>query len=144
MLNKIIRRILNLRYVLKSERGFSLIEIMVAITIIAIIGAVVVPRLMNIPKKAKVTAAKTQLKNFGTALLMYYQDKSQYPTTDEGLQALVTNKQLKELPKDPWGREYIYRSPGESDDCSSYEIITYGEDGKPGGEKYSKDLKACE
>lgn len=126
----------------RSERGFTLLEIMIVVTIMAVLGALVIPRFMDMPKKAKMTAAKTQIQNFGMALDKYALEKGGYPSTEEGLQALVTDRILKKIPKDPWGNDYLYRSPGEVD--PDYEIWSYGADGKEGGDEYDADIKSWE
>ncbi len=143
-MNHIKNRLIRVYSSLKEKKGFSLIEIMIAITIIAIIGAIVVPRLMKQPQKARYEAAKNQIKNFELALLQYTQEKGKYPTSEEGLQVLVSGKIMKKLPKDPWGNDYVYRSPGEADTSNDYEIMSYGADGKEGGEGYNKDIKSWE
>ncbi|HOO70948.1 MAG TPA: type II secretion system major pseudopilin GspG [Spirochaetota bacterium] len=127
---------------IRNERAFTLLEIMIVVTIIAILGALVVPRFMDMPKKANVTAAKTQIQNFSMALDKYALEKGNYPTTDEGLQALVQDGIMKKIPPDPWGNPYQYRSPGEND--PDYEIMSFGADGKEGGEEYDADIKSWE
>jgi len=136
------KRIDRLASTLRDERGFTLLEIMIVITIIAILSALVVPRFMDMPKKANVTAAKTQIQNFGMALDKYALEKNGYPTTDQGLQTLVQDGIIKKIPNDPWGNPYIYRSPGEND--PDYEIMSYGADGKEGGEGFDADIKSWE
>ncbi len=140
-----------------SDEGFTLLELMIVITIIGILSLIVVPRFMDIPQKTRVEAAKQQIAAFGLALDRYNLDNGVYPTTDQGLQALVQKPgtepmpmnyneggylKKKEVPKDPWGHEYIYRSPGESG--NEYEIMSYGADGKEGGEGTSSDIKSWE
>ena len=138
-----LRKIIN-RLVagLRNEKGFTLLEIMIVITIIAIMGALIAPKFMDMPKKANVTAAKTQMQNFGMALDRYMLEKNHYPSTDEGLQSLVQEGMIKKVPNDPWGNPYIYRSPGETD--PDYEILSYGADGKEGGEGFDADIKSWE
>lgn len=142
---------------LRSEKGFSLIELMIVITIIGILSIIVVPRLMDIPKKARVQAAKNQIASFGTALDRYSLDNGQYPTSEQGLDALVNKPSTepqpmnynpggylkkKAIPKDPWGRDYIYKSPGENN--REYDIISLGADGKEGGEDENADVTSWE
>lgn len=128
--------------VLRND-GFTLIELMVVLVILAILAAIVVPRIMSSPHKAKVTAAKTQIRDFETALQLYKLQNGNYPTTEQGLEALVKkptvapipkdypdNGYLPYLPKDPWGNDYVYESPSEH---GSYAIISYGPTGEPGG-----------
>src|SRR5260370_31238885 len=128
------------------RRGFTLIEIMVVVVILAVLGALVVPNILGKVDTARITAAKTDIRSIGTALDLYRLDNFKYPTTEQGLQALVkqpvdptiTNYRsggyLGSLPKDPWNNTYQYVSPAA--DGRDYEITTYGRDGKPGGGGY--------
>ncbi len=130
--------------------GFTLIEIMVVVVILAVLGALVVPNILGKVDTARVTAAKTDINSIRTALDLYRLDNFKYPTTEQGLQALVkqpadptiTNYPphgyLPTLPKDPWGNPYVYVSPGS--DGRDYEITSYGRDGKPGGEGPDADI----
>ncbi|MBN2039853.1 MAG: type II secretion system major pseudopilin GspG [Spirochaetes bacterium] len=153
----IINRITALIHELRSKAGITLIEIMIAITIIAIIGIVVYPMIMDLPQKARIQAAKQQMLSFGLALDRYSLDNGFYPTTEQGLQALVQKPdsepspmnyneggymKSKNVPKDPWGREYIYVSPGENG--NDYEIMSFGADGQEGGEGKNADIKSWE
>ncbi len=122
---------------LKDTKGMTLIEIMIVITIIAIIGALVVPNIMEGPKKARAAAAKQQILNFGTALDQYEMDNGRYPSTDEGLQELVTSGKMSKIPADPWKNEYQYVCPGEHGD---YDLWSYGADGREGGEGFDADV----
>jgi len=143
ILEKTIKR---LRGCVEPEGGFTLIEIMIVVTIIAILGALVVPRFMDMPQKARVSAAKQQMRTFGLMLDKYYFEQGSYPTTEEGLNRLVTEKYLKkkEVPLDPWGAPYEYRSPGEYDSENEYEMWSYGADKKEGGEGFDADIKSWE
>jgi len=132
------------------QRGFTLIEIMVVVVILAVLGALVVPKILENVDKARVTGAKTDIRSIQTALDLYRLDNFKYPTTEQGLQALVTQPvdptitnyraggYLPSLPKDPWNNPYVYVSPGA--DGRDYDIISYGRDGKPGGEGYDADI----
>jgi general secretion pathway protein G len=132
------------------QRGFTLIEIMVVVVILAVLGALVVPNILGKVDTARVTAAKTDINSIKQALDLYRLDNFKYPTTEQGLQALVkqpadptiTNYPphgyLSTLPKDPWGNPYIYTSPGA--DGREFEIMSYGRDGKPGGEGPDADI----
>jgi len=132
------------------QRGFTLIEIMVVVVILAVLGALVVPKILENVDKARVTRAQSDIRAIQTALDLYRLDNFKYPTTEQGLQALVkqpadptiTNYRsggyLSSLPKDPWNNVYQYTSPGA--DGRDYDIITYGRDGKPGGEGYDADI----
>jgi general secretion pathway protein G len=124
-----------------GEAGFTLVEMLVVITIIAMIMALVAPRVLNYLSESKVKAAKIQIESLGSALDLYYLDEGRYPPTAEGLTALVQRPDnsptwngpyLKGgvVPNDPWGHAYVYRSPGEH---GPYDIISYGPDGQKGG-----------
>ncbi len=127
---------------LRKNDGMTLIEIMIVVAIIGILSAIVGPALFNNIKKADVTSAKNQIKNFETALEMFNLENKSYPTTDEGLKALVEGGYIKKIPQDPWKHDYVYRSPGE--EGREYEIISLGEDGKDGGEGFAADIKSWE
>jgi general secretion pathway protein G len=131
--------------------GFTLIELMVVIVILGILAGLIVPRFMGTPDEAKVVKAKVQVEAIETALKMYKLDNGSYPTTEQGLQALVEAPQTGtvknwrqggylekgKLPKDPWGNEFVYLCPGVNGEL---DIISYGADGVPGGEGTNKDL----
>src|SRR5438309_2399985 len=125
----------------RSERGFTLVEILVVITIIGLIMALVGPRVLNYVGESKVKAAKIQIQSFASALDLFYLDAGRYPSGTEGLGALAqrpggttswNGPYLKggTVPNDPWGRPYVYRAPGEH---GPYDIISYGADGQEGG-----------
>jgi len=132
--------------------GFTLIEIMVVVVILAVLGALVVPNILDKVDNARVTAAKTDIRSIGTALDLYRLDNFKYPTTEQGLQALVKQPSdptitnypahgyLKSIPIDPWRNPYVYASPGA--DGREYDITSYGKDGKPGGEGYDADINS--
>lgn len=134
------------------SRGFTLIEIMVVVVILAVLGALVVPRILQNVDKARVVRAGSDIRAIETALDLYRLDNYKYPTTEQGLEALVkkpadptlTNYRdggyLKSVPKDPWGNPYHYTSPGA--DGQPYDIISYGRDGKPGGQGYDADISS--
>jgi general secretion pathway protein G len=132
------------------QRGFTLIEIMVVVVILGILASVVVPRIMDNPDKARVAKARHDIQALESALDVYRLDNYVYPTTDQGLEALVTQptsapeapnwKQggyIKKLRKDPWGNAYLYLSPGEHGDV---DIWSLGADGAPGGEGVYADI----
>ena len=134
-----------------AQRGFTLIEIMVVVVIIGVLGAIVVPQFMSRPDQAKVTAAKTDIQAISTALEMYRLDTFSYPSTQQGLEALITqpsgtpvaknwNPQgyLKSMPNDPWGMPYQYLNPGTH--SKSYDLFSLGSDGVPGGEAHAADI----
>ena len=116
----------------KSERGMTLIEIMVVIAIIGLIGTVAIVNIMKQFEKAKVKTAKTQIKAVEQAVEQYYLDNSRYPTTEEGLNALAAGEYLKKAPKDPWKKDFSYTSPGA--DGSPFEIKSAGPDKQEGTE----------
>ena len=130
--------------------GLTLVEMIVVLAIIAVVAVLIVPNVIGRPDQARVTVAKTDLKTIATALRVYRLDNGDYPTTEQGLQALVTRPTaapqpmsyaadgyLPEVPTDPWGKAYVYRSPGET---GAYDLLSYGKDGKPGGEALDADL----
>lgn len=120
----------------KKMQGFTLIEIMIVVVILGILGAIVVPQLMDKPDKARLVKAKQDIKAIESALDLYKLDKFNYPTTEQGLEALQP-KYIKQINKDPWDRDYLYLSPGEHGDV---DVFTYGADGKKGGEGMNADI----
>jgi len=131
-----------------AEQGFTLIEMLVVITIIGLIMGLIGPRVLNYLSESKVKAAKIQLQSFGNALDLFYLDAGRYPSTAEGLAALVhrpsglaawNGPYLKggRVPNDPWNGPYVYRSPGER---RAYEIMSYGSDGQEGGTGNAADI----
>jgi general secretion pathway protein G len=132
----------------RTQRGVTLIEMLVVVTIIALFGALVIPRLMNKADTAKVTAARSQIEGFMTALGAYRLDTSTYPSTEQGLAALRLKPENlplwqgpylpKDVPLDPWGHPYTYKYPGEHGD--EPDIMSYGADGAPGGEGINADI----
>jgi len=139
-----------------NNRGFTLIELMVVIVILGILAGLIVPRIMNRPEEARQAKARMQIESLETALKLYKLDNGGYPSTEQGLQALVEAPTVGILPrkwreggylekgrvpKDPWGNDYIYLSPGTSGD---YDIISYGADGEQGGEGKNKDINSWE
>ncbi|MCQ2033332.1 general secretion pathway protein G [Stutzerimonas stutzeri] len=134
----------------RTQGGFTLIEIMVVVVILGILAALVVPQVMSRPDQAKVTVAKGDIKAVAAALDMYKLDNFAYPSTQQGLEALVNkpsgNPQpknwnrdgyLKRLPKDPWGNDYQYLSPGTQ---GQFDLYSFGADGKPGGSDLNADI----
>jgi general secretion pathway protein G len=133
-----------------KERGFTLIEILVVMVIIALLASLVAPRLFPKLGKGKQSTAKAQIELLGQALDQFRLDTGRYPTTQEGLGALVTNQNIenwegpylkKGLPNDPWGKPYIYQCPGQH---GEYDLFSYGRDGNPGGEGEDKDVNSWE
>lgn len=132
----------------QAQGGFTLIEILVVVVIIGILGAVIVPNLLGRPDQARVTAAQSDLRNLSNALDIYRLDNFQYPSTDQGLEALVEEPSgfpepknynpegyIKNLPTDPWGSPYVYeRTPG------GFRLMSLGADGAEGGEGLNADI----
>jgi len=127
---------------LATNRGFTLIEIMIVVSIMALLtGLVIAPNLMRSWNKSRVEAAKVGIKSFEIPLMEYNSDKGSYPSTEEGLNVLVTEGYLKKLPVDPWGTAYQYRFPGESDP-DTYDIWSLGADKQEGGDGFNADIKS--
>jgi general secretion pathway protein G len=134
-----------------TRAGFTLIEIMVVIIILGILAGLVVPRLVDEPDKARVVKAQLQIQELSMALNRFKLDHGFYPTTEQGLQALVERPSIgrvpenypskgyvTKVPKDPWNRDYVYISPSERHD---FELISLGADGEEGGEGVDRDIK---
>jgi general secretion pathway protein G len=132
----------------RRQRGFTLVEMLVVITIIGLIMGLIGPRVLNYLTESKVKAAKIQIQSFASALDLYYLDLGRFPTSAEGLGALVRDPgglrawngpyiKGSGVPNDPWGHTYVYRSPGER---SSYDITSYGADGQEGGAGAAADI----
>jgi len=129
------------------QRGFTLIEIMVVVVIIGLLAAIVAPNLIGNIDKAAVTRAKGDIRSIETALNLYRLDNFRYPTTDQGLQALVTNPgevtarnwkpYLNSVPSDPWSNTYQYLYPGQQ---REFDVFSYGADGQEGGEDINADI----
>ncbi|HUU40767.1 MAG TPA: type II secretion system major pseudopilin GspG [Desulfatiglandales bacterium] len=136
--------------------GFTLIEIMVVMVIIGILAGLIVPRIIGRPDEARRTKAQVQIESIETALKLYKLDNGNYPTTEQGLQALVEAPAAGQLPmawreggylekgkvpKDPWDKEYVYLSPGIHGDL---DLMSYGADREPGGEGKDQDINNWE
>jgi general secretion pathway protein G len=139
-----------------NNRGFTLIELMVVIVILGILAMWVAPKIMSRPEQAKQVKAQLDIQNLETALKLYKLDNGSYPSTEQGLLALVEKPETgnvprkwksggylekSRVPKDPWGNEFVYLSPGLQGD---FDIISYGSDGVPGGEEENKDINNWE
>ena len=131
-----------------GEQGFTLVEMLVVITIIGLIMGLIGPRVLNYLGESKVKAAKIQLQSFSSALDLFYLDAGRFPSTSEGLTALVqrtpgvaawNGPYLKggNVPNDPWNHPYVYRAPGER---GPYDIMSYGSDGQEGGSGLALDI----
>ena len=134
----------------RQDQGFTLVEIMVVVVILGILAAIVIPNLLDQPEEARVTQAKTQIRNIEQALGMFKIHNGFYPSTDQGLEALVEkpavgrvptryaeNAYLPKVPRDPWGNAYVYISPGAH---GAYDLFSYGPDGESGGEGVNADI----
>ncbi len=134
----------------RAQSGFTLIEIMVVVVILGILASVIVPKIMDNPDKARVVKAKNDVQAMKSALDLYKLDNFNYPSTDQGLQALTAKPSgspearnwkeggyLDRLPKDPWGNDYQYLNPGVN---AEVDIFSYGADGRPSGEGVAADI----
>lgn len=139
-----------------SEKGFSFLELMVVVVILGILATYVAPKFLGRTDDAKAVKAKVDIAAIETSLKLYNLDNGHYPTTEQGLLALIEKPstdpvpnnwkekgylEKSSVPKDPWGRDYIYLSPGVHDD---YDIVSYGADGAQGGEGKNKDISSWE
>ncbi|RCS56817.1 type II secretion system major pseudopilin GspG [Parvibium lacunae] len=134
----------------RQSRGFTLIEVLVVIVILGILAALVVPKVLSRPDEARIVAAKQDISAILQALKIYRLDNQRYPTTEQGLAALVSKPTagpqplnwkaggyLDKVPKDPWGNPYLYLNPGVKGEI---DIVSYGADGQPGGEGIDADI----
>jgi general secretion pathway protein G len=141
MLNSNVRR---------RQRGFTLIEIMVVVVILGILAAIVVPRIMDRPDEARITKAKQDIRVLESSLNLYRLDNYNYPSTQQGVEALVTRPggdppaknwksggYIQKLPRDPWGNPYQYLQPGTH---GEFDLFSLGSDNKPGGEGAAGDI----
>jgi general secretion pathway protein G len=137
---------------MRRQAGFTLIEIMVVIVILGLLAALVVPKLVGRTEEAKRTQTRVQIKNIQQAMELFKLDNGFFPSTDQGLEALVRMPEagriaknyrkggyLERVPKDPWGNPFVYVSPGQNAD---YDISSYGADGVPGGEAEDADVNS--
>ncbi len=138
----------------RNNRGFTLIEIMVVIVILSILAILVAPKIIGRTDDARITDAKVQIRNLESGLKLYKLDNANFPTTEQGLQALVTKPttgqipknyrdggylESNSVPKDPWGNDFVYISPGEHGD---YDLYSYGADGVKGGDGKDSDIES--
>lgn len=139
-----------MKTLMSRQSGFSLLEIMVVLVIIGLLASLVAPRVLNRVDDARVQKVYADMRGIETALRLYQLDNFRLPTTDQGIEALVTKPNtdpvplhwkdggyLEALPKDPWGRPYLYMQPGEH---GEFDLYTLGADGTPGGEGQNADL----
>ena len=138
----------------ENEKGLTLIELMVVIIILGVLATFIVPRFMDQPEKARVAKARVEIESLASAVKMFKLDNGFYPSTEQGLRALVEKPSVgripthcreggylekKEVPKDPWGNDYVYLCPSPNGD---FEIISYGADGREGGEGFDADISS--
>jgi general secretion pathway protein G len=132
----------------RAQAGFTLIELMVVLLIIGVLAALIVPNVLDRADDARVTAAKTDVNNLMQALKLYKLDNQRYPSTEQGLQALLTKpttapvppnwkSYLDQLPNDPWGKAYIFLNPGIKGEV---DVMSFGADGQAGGEGKNADI----
>jgi general secretion pathway protein G len=132
------------------SKGFTLIELMVVLVILGVLAAMIAPKIMDRPDEARIVAAKQDIATIIQALKMYRLDNIRYPTTEQGLQALITKPTLdpipenwksggylEKVPKDPWGNAYVYLNPGRHGDI---DVMSLGADGQTGGEGKDADI----
>ena len=130
------------------RNGFTLIELMVVIMILGVLAALIVPRVMTRPDEARAIAARQDIAQIMQQMRLYRLDNSRYPTSEQGIAALVTRPSsgpaptnwksyLDKVPNDPWGKPYVYKIPGEKGD---YDLLSFGKDGQPGGTGEDADL----
>ena len=132
-------------------RGFTLLELLVVLVVLGLLAGIVAPKYFSQLGKSEVKVARAQIEGLAKALDLYRLDSGRYPTTEQGLAALVTRPSnepkwggpylQKGVPLDPWGRDYGYKSPGEN---GEYDLISLGKDGQPGGELENADVASWE
>lgn len=133
-----------------KQSGFTLIELMVVVVILALLATFVVPQIMDRPEQARVVKAQQDIRNLESALKMYKLDNFSYPSTDQGLEALIKKPEgnpkprnynakgyLENLPQDPWGNDYLYLNPGVHGEIDIYSL---GADGVEGGDGFNTDI----
>ncbi len=140
---------------MRKREGFTLLELMIVVIILGILATFLVPKIIHKPDEARIVKAKSDIKAIELSLKMYKLDNGNYPTTEQGLKALIEKPEeppvpnnwkeggyldASSVPPDPWGNAYIYRSPG--DNGRDYEIISLGADGKEGGSGFNADIES--
>ena len=140
---------------MENKKGFTLLEIIVVVFILSLLAAIVAPKIIGRTDDARIADAKVQIKNLETALKLFKLDNGFYPSTEQGLAALIEKPTtgripdkysaegyLKKLPVDPWGNNYVYLSPGLHN--YNFDLISYGADGQAGGEGFDADINSWE
>jgi general secretion pathway protein G len=132
-----------------QKAGFTLIELMIVVVILGLLATIVMPRILNRPEQARRMKAKVDIRNIESALALFKADTGRFPTTSEGLEALVTDPGIKgynsdayldKVPLDPWKNKYIYLSPGVH--RKDYDLESYGKDGEDGGTDNDADIES--
>ena len=138
-----------LRHPLRVQRGFTLIELMIVVVILGLLATIIMPKILDRPEQARRTKAKVDIRNIQSALALFKTDTGYFPSTSEGLEALVGNPgvegyndegYLERTPKDPWGNHYVYISPGVH--SKNYDLESYGKDGEDGGTNDDADIES--
>ena len=137
---------------MRKSDGFTLIELLVVILILSLLVVIVAPRILGRTDEARRTAAQVQIKQLEGALNLFRLDNGFYPTTEQGLEALVTKPTIspiplkwreggyiQKIPEDPWGKPFVYLSPGTH---GEFDLVSYGADGEPGGEGKDEDIQS--
>ena len=131
------------------RRGFTLIELMIVVVILGLLATIVMPKILSRPEQARRIKAMADIRNIQSALALFKTDTGRFPTTSEGLQALVTNPGIKgynsdgyldKFPLDPWGNRYVYISPGLH--SKDYDLESYGKDAEDGGTEDNADIES--
>jgi general secretion pathway protein G len=131
------------------KMGFTLIELMIVIVILGLFATIIMPKILDRPEQARRMKAKVEIRNIESALALFKTDTGRFPTTSEGIEALVSNSgikgynsegYLKKVPSDPWGNKYVYISPGAN--SREYELKSYGKDGEDGGVEDDADIES--
>lgn len=133
----------------RSRAGFTLIELMIVVVILGLLATIVMPRILSRPEQARRTKAKIDIRNIESALALFKTDTGRFPTTSEGLEAMVSDPGIKgysadgylnKVPIDPWGNKYVYISPGVHN--RDYDLESYGRDGEDGGTADDADIES--
>ncbi len=133
------------------KNGFTLIELMVVIVILGILATIITPKILDRPEQARRTKAKIEIRELQSTLALFKTDTGSFPTTSQGLEALISDPGVKgwkkggyidgnKIPVDPWGKQYIYLCPGTHG--SDYDLESYGKDGEDGGVDYNADIES--